>query len=850
MDASRRPGPFARVLARFRGRSDSEHEQALIRMVLGLLLVSYLTAAVMADGQLEGTETALLVAVVLFIGCSLGLLGWIALLPGASPVRRLAGMLVDFGATSAALYLGGEAASPLYGVYLWVVVGNGFRYGSRYLYLATALSVASFGAVLLASSFWSGHPVLGIGLLVTLLVLPFYIATLIRRLEEAVDRARLASEAKSRFVANMSHEMRTPLNGVIGMSDLLMETRLSSEQKDFARTIQASARTLLSLIDKVLDLARIEADKLQIEEIDFDLHALVNSTARMLAPQAAAKGLDCRVHINPQTPFLCHGDAQHLRQVLINLVGNAIKFTEQGSIEIRVTPTREESDTVGVRFEVIDTGVGIPTAARARVFDSFAQADETTTRRFGGTGLGTTIARQLVERLGGHIGFDSELDVGTTFWFELPLAKQPPLAETGQPAGARLDQTRVLLLAIEARELVSVLRGWGIEPVICATSAEVFARLAEGLRDTQPYQIVLVEGSALDFSPLEFAALLRDDLRLHEVSAILLGRTTDTAEIDLLHAGYSSVLGLPLDKRLLYNALHAACTEHEPIEGVVRLAERLQEPGTRRRKLAIALAEDNPTNQKVLSLVLTRAGHRVKLAGNGDQLLDLLEAGQFDLVIADIQMPEMGGLEALRLYRVLEAGQPRLPWLVLSANATREAGEEALAAGADAYLSKPVETAALLQTVDRLVIGEPAPATPAVAPTGGAAGPASGRDEPATLLEERVLRHIEQLGGGDGFLSELFAGFISDARGLQERIVSEVTAGHYQQARDELHALRGSAGSVGAQGLFDACARLSGLCQEQRHGDARAAAAALASLIDRTAAAFDARRERARDVRA
>jgi two-component system sensor histidine kinase RpfC len=281
---------------------------------------------------------------------------------------------------------------------------------------------------------------------------------------------------------------------------------------------------------------------------------------------------------------------------------------------------------------------------------------------------------------------------------------------------------------------------------------------------------------------------------------------------------------------------------------VVRLAERLQEPGTRRRKLAIALAEDNPTNQKVLSLVLTRAGHRVKLAGNGDQLLDLLEAGRFDLVIADIQMPEMGGLEALRLYRVLEAGQPRLPWLVLSANATREASEEALAAGADAYLSKPVETAALLQTVDRLATGDPAPATPASAPA--AAAPAPGRDEPATLLEERVLRHIEQLGGGDGFLCELFSGFISDARGLQQKIASEVTAGRYQQARDELHALRGSAGSVGAQGLFEACARLSGLCQDQRHGDARAAAAALAALIDRTAAAFDARRERARDVRA
>jgi len=358
---------------------------------------------------------------------------------------------------------------------------------------------------------------------------------------------------------------------------------------------------------------------------------------------------------------------------------------------------------------------------------------------------------------------------------------------------------------------------------------------------------VLVEGSALDFSPLEFAALLRDDPRFHEVSAILLGRTTAVAESDLLHAGYSSVLGMPVDKRLLYNALHAARTEHEPIEGVVRLAERRQESGEVHRQLDIALAEDNPTNQKVLSLVLSRAGHRVKLAGNGEELLDLLEARHFDLVIADIQMPEMSGIEALKLHRVLEAGQPRTPWLVLSANATREASEESYAAGADAYLSKPVETAVLLQAVERLVAdgSDPVPVVGAQLEAVVDHRSAVESHQPGALLEERVLRHIEQLGGGDGFLTELFAGFISDARGLQQKVVAEVEAGHFRQARDELHALRGSAGSVGAQGVFAACGQLSGLCKEQRLGDARTAAAALASLIERTAEAFSARHEQA-----
>jgi len=851
MDVPRHPTLLARMTARFHGRQDSEHEQALIRIVLGLLLATYLIVISHADRAVGDIDHAVVAGVGLFIVCALSILAWIAWAPEPKPIRRVAGMVVDFGCISATIYLGGEMGPPVYGAYLWVVVGNGFRFGARYLYLAMTLSLVGFGTVMLISDYWAAHRVLGIGLLVTLLVLPFYIGTLIRRLEEAVERARLASEAKSRFVANMSHEMRTPLNGVIGMSDLLMETRLSSEQKDFARTIQASARTLLSLIDKVLDLARIEADKVEMERVDFDLHALVNSTARMLAPQAAAKGLGFQVHIDPQTPFLCHGDTQHLRQVLINLVGNAIKFTKEGSIEIRVVPVREEAGSVTVRFEVIDTGVGIPPEVRDQVFDSFTQADETTTRRFGGTGLGTTIARQLVERLGGRIGFDSKVGKGTTFWFELTLGKQPPMAKADLP-GVRLDETRVLLLAVEANELLAALRGWGIEPCVTATSAETFARLADGLRDEHPFQVVLVEGSALDFSPLEFAALLRDDPRLNAVSAILLGRTTVVTEDELLHAGYSSVLGVPFDKRLLYNALHAAHTEHEPIEGVVRLAERLQESGTVHRKLDIALAEDNPTNQKVLSLVLHRAGHRVRLAGNGEELLDLLEARRFDLVVADIQMPEMSGIEALKLHRVLEAGLPPTPWLVLSANATREASEEAYAAGADAYLSKPVETAVLLQAVDRLAaVGATAELLPAqLQETVGDDQPATEASQPDALLEERVLLHIGQLGGGDGFLAELFAGFISDARGLQEKVVAEVEAGHFRQARDELHALRGSAGSVGAQGLFAACGQLSGLCKEQRHGDARAAAAALASLIDRTAEAFSTRNEQTRDARA
>ena len=319
---------------------------------------------------------------------------------------------------------------------------------------STALATAGFGSVLAFNPFWHTHLELGVGILFTMVIVPLYATSLMRQLHSAVNRANEANRAKSNFLANMSHELRTPLNGVIGVSDLLAETKLDKEQQEFAQIIRASANTLLELIDNVLDISRIEAGRIVTTDEDFDLHRLVNGTVAMMQTLAQGKGMVLAAHIAPQTPFHLHGDARHLRQILINLIGNAIKFTEQGRIDVYVRPVGQGRPQ-RLRFEVVDTGIGIPEAAQARIFDSFTQADPSVTRRFGGSGLGTTIAKQLVETLGGQIGLHSREGEGTTFWFELPFALQtaptrirrtfrradagghPGRQRTGEPASRR-----------------------------------------------------------------------------------------------------------------------------------------------------------------------------------------------------------------------------------------------------------------------------------------------------------------------------------------------------------------------------------------------------------------------------
>ncbi|GAB3048951.1 ATP-binding protein [Stenotrophomonas tumulicola] len=417
-------------------RQDSEHGQQVVRIVLISLILAYVLMPSMRDGLPHPQYEGVLAIVLAGLALSLLAFGWLLWRPERSDPRRILGMLADYGLIAAGMIQMGEPLSWAYIVVMWVTVGNGMRFGNNYLYLAVAMAMISFGSTALYTPYWVDNSRLAFGLWLGLAAVPLYFSTLLRQLTEAMAEARRASEAKSRFLANMSHEFRTPLNGLSGMTEVLATTRLDEEQRECLNTIQASSRSLLALVEEVLDISAIEAGKLRVVAEDFALGDVVQAIGLILLPQAKAKRLDYRVNVDAAVPPRLRGDIGHLRQILLNLAGNAVKFTDHGKVEIRVgVVSAQANGGVRLRFDIIDTGIGVAPAMRPRLFEAFEQADVSMARRHEGTGLGTTIAKGLVEAMGGAIGYQENPPRGSCFWVEVPFA--PPLPQaTATPVPA------------------------------------------------------------------------------------------------------------------------------------------------------------------------------------------------------------------------------------------------------------------------------------------------------------------------------------------------------------------------------------------------------------------------------
>ena len=795
-------------------RPDSEHEQAIIRLVIVFLLTIYVSLSVGLNHRINANEIP---AAAIAAGCllfSASLFIHIIVRPGTSPLRRAVGMTHDNGMAAYMMYTLGEYSAPFYIILLWVTFGNGFRYGRKYLFASAILGSAFFSLVINTTEYWEPHPTLGYGLLLGLIVLPLYISSLLKKLTAALSRAEEANRAKNQFLANMSHEMRTPLSGILGMVDLLRGTPLTAEQRDYASTIHASSKTLLFLIEDVLDISKIEAGKISVETIDLDLHSLIKGTVAMVAHQARQKGLDLLTQIPSRTPFLLRGDPLLLRQVLLNLLSNAVKFTEAGEVCLRVEQIRETPEKVSLRIEVSDTGIGIPPKAQTRIFERFTQADDSITRRYGGTGLGTTIAKQLVELMGGEIGLHSEPGKGSTFWFTLNLEKQAP--EASLETGARpVSGSRILIISSDGNSsfvLRTHLASWGADAVVADKAAQAFSPLIAAVNDGVPFQVAFIVEKGLDMDPCELARALKSVRIVQNVQLILVSKEENEPDLSFLSKfGFSAAVGASLDKTLLFNAVHIARPVDGYAEDVPSLADRYrQKKEGERQGLRVLVAEDNPTNQKVIAKILERAGHRPYLVENGEQALDAMEKETFDLVLLDLHMPVMGGVETAKILRFTRRGTSRPPLVALTADATRESRNACEEAGFDAYLTKPVEIKKLNELLGSLVTK----GREGLSVTAAVQAPPAGNGEPEGFRDGRVIdpatfNELAALAGQEDFLEKLIRIFLETGEQKIESIAKAMLAGNYGRVSELAHALKGSAGQIGASSLMELCGRIS-----------------------------------------
>ena len=647
---------------------------------------------------------------------------------------------------------------------------------------------------------------------------------LMHELVVARHRAEQAAQAKGEFLANMSHEIRTPLNAILGMTELATRTKLTDEQREYLFAVKSASQALLDIVNDVLDFSKIEARRMDLDHVPFDLRESVGDTVRLLALRAVEKGLELAFSIAPDVPEVVIGDPGRLRQVLVNLLGNGIKFTESGEIVLSVTredPTKRGA--VRLHFSVRDTGVGVPTERREEIFEAFVQADSSATRRFGGTGLGLAIAARLVEMMEGRIWLESNDTGGSTFHFTAnfaaPEAEAAP-APPRQPARAvALENLAVLVVddnATNRRILEEMIAGWRMRPIALARPADALVALVDPARGID---LVLTDYQMPEMDGIELARRIRR-LPGHERTPILMltsvGRPEEVERSR--EAGIDACLTKPVKHSDLLEAIASACVgehaeaEPAPVASAAKAAAV--------RPLHVLVAEDNPANRKLVVTLLAQRGHRVATAVNGREAVDAVARagrGGFDLVIMDGQMPEMDGFEAARAIRAWEKTiGGHLPILALTAHAMTGDRERFLAAGMDDYLTKPIDLDALVQAVEGAAPPVPAapsaPAVPAV------------RGEPSPFDEAQALART---GGDAALLREIIALFRADATKTLRRIEAALRKPDAERMREAAHALRGSAATIGATALSETAQQLEALAVT---GDVASGAPLVATL--------------------
>jgi signal transduction histidine kinase/DNA-binding response OmpR family regulator len=632
------------------------------------------------------------------------------------------------------------------------------------------------------------------------------------------DRAEEASRTKSEFLANMSHEIRTPMNGVIAMTELALDTSPTDEQREFLETVLSSAEALLDIINDILDFSKIEAGKLSLDEAPFSVQDLLADVVRPFAVRAHSKGLELATSVGPDVPDAVVGDPTRLRQVLVNLIGNAIKFTEKGEVVVEVREGASDEEAAELAFSVRDTGLGIPRDKQGAIFEAFVQADGSTTRRYGGTGLGLTISSRLVSLMGGQLGIESEPGVGSSFGFSVRLARAADADIAAAPAASGLLEGRRILVvddnATNRRILRETLTGWRARPTLVESGPAAIAAITAARREGAPFDAVLLDVNMPGMSGFDVAERLVQDPMLHSVTILMLtssDRVEDVARTRTL--GLSGHLVKPVSRTALFRVIARALGA----EIVPGKAERPEPKATAVSSLHVLLAEDNAVNRLAAVQILQRRGHRVDAVTNGLEAVEAAARARYALVLMDVQMPVMSGIEASAAIRAAERESGRhVPILALTAHAASRDREACLAAGMDGFVSKPFHAVELCEVVERMAGVADAP-PPAQAATSGDGATGDGATGDGRTEREGIVARF----GDRDVAQQVAAAFLEQYPANLAAIADALDREDAAALAREAHSLKGSVGFFGRDSASRAVLTLETQARDENLAGAR-----------------------------